>query len=57
MPRLRNIERTLDTLKRLDPEHYQEVMRAIGARGNHQPHISKTKDEREGNGKTKRAHR
>lgn len=32
--RLRDIERTLNTLKQLDPEHAHVIARAVGTRGN-----------------------
>lgn len=37
MAKLRDFERTLDTLRRLDPEHAKLITKAVGARGNHQP--------------------
>lgn len=38
MVMLRNVERTLETLKALYPEYGKELLRAVGARGNIQPY-------------------
>lgn len=37
MAKLRDFERTLETLRKLDPEYAKEITKAVGARGNHQP--------------------
>ena len=37
MAKLRDFERTLETLRRLDPEYSKEIIKAVGARGNRQP--------------------